>query len=488
MAQIKNKEGLAGLLKEGIRVVAEKNAQSIERTEQELATRLFIEPRTIKSWKSPSSVPDKLDDEKLLGLGWLILVEGRKDLGWFTSLLKATSWPVIEPPTADWLRSCLREVRIGQGADNQFGSPLPAQIEGLVTTLFGTGRVAGVTMASQLELPGQIVPLGSPYYVERAGDALAQIATGLEGVTLVIKAPRQMGKSSLLVRVMAQAREIGKAVAMLDFQRFEQNTLSGTEIFYRQFCTWLSRQLGLEDRVEEFWSEPLGNLQRCTEYMESYVLPTLNSPLMLALEEVDRLFDTPFRSDFFGMLRSWHNARQMNAVWKALDLVLVTSTQPYQFVENLTQSPFNVGVTLDLTDFNPLQLARLNRAHGSPLAAPQEARLFELVGGQPYLTRQALYMVASDSYSLDALFERAADPRGPFGEHLRYLLQQLRQQPQLVEGLRQVLLGEHNARPSDTVFWRLEGAGLVKWVGSGQSRLILPRCQLYTDFFREQLL
>ena len=31
---------------------------------------------------------------------------------------------------------------------------------------------------------------------------------------------------------------------------------------------------------------------------------------------MERLFDTDFRSDFFGMLRSWHNQRATTPIWK----------------------------------------------------------------------------------------------------------------------------------------------------------------------------
>jgi hypothetical protein len=51
---------------------------------------------------------------------------------------------------------------------------------------------------------------------------------------------------------------------------------------------------------------------------------------MLAMDEVETVFDTAFRSDFFGMLRSWHNSRvPTSPAWIKLDLALVTSTEPY---------------------------------------------------------------------------------------------------------------------------------------------------------------
>ena len=58
-------------------------------------------------------------------------------------------------------------------------------------------------------------------------------------------------------------------------------------------------------------------------------------------------------------------------------------------------------------------------------------RLYALIGGHPYLTRKALYMLASSSprSGVDELFEHASDDTGPFGDHLRYYLLRLQGSP-----------------------------------------------------------
>jgi len=105
------------------------------------------------------------------------------------------------------------------------------------------------------------------------------------------------------------------------------------------------------------------------------------------MDEVDRLFNTDYRSDFFSMLRAWHNDRATSDIWTNLDLALVTSTEPYQLIDDLNQSPFNVGEILNLEDFTPAQVAELNRRHDNPLTNEEERRLVEVLGGHPYLTR-----------------------------------------------------------------------------------------------------
>ena len=332
-----------------------------------------------------------------------------------------------------------------------------------------------------LEMPEGTMDLESQFYLARSVDAIALETIGRQGVTITIKGPRQMGKSSLLIRTMAAAAKAGKRVAFLDFQLFDKSALTDGDRFFRQFCAWLTDELELGDRVEEFWSAPLGNSQRCSRYLQRYLLKELGSPLVLAMDEVESVFDTEFRSDFFSMLRSWHNNRAMTPIWKQLDLVLVTSTEPYQLIENLNQSPFNVGQVLELSDFPVEQVADLNDRHGRPLTRSQVEQLMVLLGGHPYLVRRSLYLVASGQLTVEALFAEATADRGPFGDHLRYHLFRMNDKRDLIEGLLQVIRDQ--SCPDERVFFRLRGAGLVR----RDRQTVLPRCQLYADYFQEHL-
>jgi AAA-like domain/TIR domain len=335
--------------------------------------------------------------------------------------------------------------------------------------------------AQPLEMPEGTMDPDSRLYIERPGDSIALNAIQREGVTITIKGPRQMGKSSLLNRIMATATKAGKRVAFLDFQLFDKPALLSADTFFPQFCSWLTDELGMENRLDEHWKLPLGNSQRTTRYIGRYLLEALNGPLLLGMDEVETVFDTDFRSDFFSMLRNWHNSRRSGSIWKRLDLALVTSTEPYQFINNLNQSPFNVGEVIELSDFSLEQLDDLNGRHGSSLSGPQLESLMTLLNGHPYLTRRALYLIASGHISVPDLFAKAADDRGPFGDHLRYHLFRLHGNADLVQGLLQVI--QAHVCPDDQIFFRLRGAGLVKREG----HTVLPRCQLYATFFQEQL-
>ncbi|MEM6353195.1 MAG: AAA-like domain-containing protein [Cyanobacteria bacterium P01_D01_bin.14] len=333
-----------------------------------------------------------------------------------------------------------------------------------------------------LELPEGTMDTESAFYIERDCDAVALSTIQRQGVTITIKGPRQMGKSSLLNRTMTAAAEAGKQVAFLDFQLFDRAALQDADEFYQQFCFWLTDELELEDKVEEYWNRPLGNSQRCSRYVSRHILKSLDQPLVLAMDEVERIFDTPFRNDFFSMLRSWHNDRAVRKIWKRLDLTLVTSTEPYQLIADLNQSPFNVGENLRLEDFSPAQVHTLNEKHGQPLNKLEEQRLMQLVNGHPYLVRKALYLVASGRLTAQELFASAREETGPFGDHLKYHLFRMYGNKALVQGFLRIL--KDQTCEDELLYFRLHGAGLV--CREGQS--VFPRCQLYADYFKEHLL
>jgi hypothetical protein len=268
----------------------------------------------------------------------------------------------------------------------------------------------------------------------------------------------------------------------IDFQMFEQTTMQNQGLFYRQFCSLLSRKFRIKDQTEEFWDNPLGDVQKTTDYLEGHLLTSIaDAPLLLAMDEVERMFASPFRSDFFSMLRSWHNTRAQERDWTRLNLALVTSTEPYQLIADLNQSPFNVGIVVELKDFSVEQVAELNHRYDNRLNSGELASLIELLGGHPYLTRKAIYLVRSQRFRFDQLIQNAGEDDGPFGDHLRNHLFRMTDQKELREALSSII--RRHRCDDDHAFFRLRGAGLVHRVGAE----VLPRNQLYNDYFSKRL-
>jgi hypothetical protein len=333
-----------------------------------------------------------------------------------------------------------------------------------------------------LETPGGTVKLQSGFYVRRDSDDDLERHIVQPGTMTTIRAARQTGKSSLLVRGIYYACQRGAKIVHIDLQRLDRDNLGTPERFLRHLAGHIVRRLHLDPgEVDRSWQEALGPQDKITYLMEDYVLGGSDTPIVLAIDEADRLLTTGFHSDFFALVRSWYNSAAYDDLWQKLSVVLVISTEPYLLITDMDQSPFNVGLNLYLEDFSAEQVQDLNQRHGSPLAARDLPQLMELLEGHPYLTRKALYAMIAEKKTWDELVHVAPTDDGPFGDHLRRYRWMLRDQPDLQEALRQVV--RHQRCTDDKAFYRLLRAGLVK----GSGTVCRCRCDLYRVYFKDRL-
>ena len=332
---------------------------------------------------------------------------------------------------------------------------------------------------STIDNPRGTMDPESGLYIKRPEDEMMEHNVGRKQALINIKAPRQMGKSSMLVRGVEQARQAGKKIVYLDFQQLDSEHLRDNRLFYITFCNWVAGNLNVDVDAETFWKSPGSNNIKCTKFFKDHILGKLNQPLMLAIDEVDRLLGSPFKSDFFGLLRSWHIDRQSEAMSR-LSMMLVISTEPVLLIDDIA-SPFNVGENLNLDDFSPEQVAILNIRHNSPFSDSQLYRLMTLVGGHPYLVRLAMYKVLMKEISAEKLLSTACLDDGPYADHLLHHLFQLNRSVELRHAMWQIL--KENASPSDESTYRLKGAGLVREKGHS----VIVRYGIYADYFRAHL-
>jgi hypothetical protein len=298
------------------------------------------------------------------------------------------------------------------------------------------------------------------------------------GETLVVKGARQVGKSSLLVRYIAARKDAGAKVAFVDFQGMSDAQLASYPAFLQRVASILLRRLEL----------PPDNLPAVesgldiSELVETRILDRVDGPVLFAFEECDRLLGRFWQSDFFGMLRSWHN-RRWEPAWGKVDLALVIATEPYLLVESENQSPFNVGEIVQLGPFDQAAVSELNERYGAPLSAAQCEELFELTNGQPYLTRVALYRLVSEPDTTWAGLQASADSdQGPFADHLKALLMLLHRAG-LEEAMREVVKRRRVPGGDRLTYYRLRGAGLATEEG-GRT---VPANLLYARFFKKCL-
>ncbi|MBW4623059.1 MAG: AAA-like domain-containing protein [Cyanosarcina radialis HA8281-LM2] len=337
--------------------------------------------------------------------------------------------------------------------------------------------------SAEPELPEGQVDLASAFYVERVPiEAQCYQTIVKPGALIRIKAPRQMGKTSLMARILYQAKRQNCLSLPFSFQLLDERDFTDLDKFLQRFCASICRQLRLPNKLSEYWDEIFGSKVNCTAYFEEYILTQIDRPLVLGLDEVDRVFQYPeIASDFFGVLRAWHEEAKNNPIWKKLRLVLVHSTEVY-IPLNINQSPFNVGLPVELSEFSAEQVDDLARRHRLNWQHDRVEMLMSTIGGHPYLVRLALYHLARD-LELKQLLEMAPTEAGLYGEHLRRHLWNLEQHPNLVAAMREVVNATNPVRLDTMQAFQLHSMGLIHLAGNDCT----PRCNLYRLYFSDRL-
>ncbi|NJO82505.1 MAG: hypothetical protein HC828_06550 [Blastochloris sp.] len=72
-------------------------------------------------------------------------------------------------------------------------------------------------------------------------------------------------------------------------------------------------------RLTEYWDEEFSSSKmNCTDYVENYLLAQIESPIVLCLDECDRVFPySEVAEGFLSLLRAWHEQAKMSQKWQS---------------------------------------------------------------------------------------------------------------------------------------------------------------------------
>lgn len=351
-------------------------------------------------------------------------------------------------------------------------------------TLFSTAKTF-------VRYPGSPLAFDSPFYINRPPtENLINANLHQPGCLVHVKAPKRMGKSSLLNVVIAHAQSSGYKTVYLDFQEIDTTFFVSLDKFLRWFCINVSYQLHLAPKLDDYWDEDIGSKVNCKNYFEGYLLQQIDSPLVLVFNELNQVFEYPnIAQDFLTMLRYWHETAQRVDIWQKLRLVMSYSTENYIELK-INQSPFNVGVTIKLPPFTLEQVYGLAQHYGLEWAIYSDEMyrlepLQEMVGGHPFLVALAFYYLRQGKIKFDVLLDKDAIHRvstGIYSDYLRELLSSLIAEPNLMSAMQQLVISETVEIDAITAY-KLESIGLVQKNGC-QAYI---SCELYRFYFQKDL-
>jgi hypothetical protein len=239
-------------------------------------------------------------------------------------------------------------------------------------------------------LPGDV-----PSYVPRRADIELYGRLTL-GEFCYVLTTRQMGKSSLVVRVAKRLRsEPGNYVVVLDLSRYGQNLT--IEQWYNGLIGDLGKELGLLREMQARPASQTGALQRWMQAIEEFALPQCPKRLVIFIDEIDIVRSLKFSTDeFFAAIREFYNRRSQDPQLERLTFCLLGVATPSDLIRDSQMTPFNIGHRIDLDDFRLEEAAHLAEGLGHEEATARRllGRVFYWTGGHPYLTQKLCDKVA----------------------------------------------------------------------------------------------
>ncbi|PSF35252.1 diguanylate cyclase [Aphanothece hegewaldii CCALA 016] len=339
------------------------------------------------------------------------------------------------------------------------------------------------------ESPYGPVPLNSDFYVERPPvEELAFMEVHKPGGVIRLKAPAKMGKSSLLLRIIAQAKIVNYHTIQIDFREIDQTRFENLDKLLRWFCTVISRQLNLKPKLNEYWDDDIGSKVNCSYYLQHYILSNLENPLVISFNDIHHILAySELAANFLSLLRYWYEQSRQSEIWQKLRMILVHSTEIYVPLR-FHESPFNVGLPITIPEFTLPQIQELAKRHGldwnNATGTKYSQILMTLIGGHPYLVRLALYYICWRGMSLETLITEASTSKGIYREHLQNYLVILQSHPELLNCWLLIVTSTEPVQLETVTVYCLESLGLIKIVEGG----VVPRCELYRQYFHRQLL
>jgi len=331
-------------------------------------------------------------------------------------------------------------------------------------------------------------------YITRAEDELL-VSWLRSGEFVSVLSPRQMGKSSLMIRAIQKLHEEGRRWVLIDLAA-ELGTIERAEDYFCEILRLIAAALELSIDVPDWWRDnpSLSNSGRFLEFIRSVVCPRLQSPLVIFLDEIDSTIRHQYTDDLFTAIRGIYNQRRIYPQFDNVTFCLLGVATPNELIKDRRTTPFNVGNALELCDFDE------TRDDLRPLAAALSDdddtgqnllhRVLYWTGGHPYLTQKFCIDVRKlgaptadnvDRYA-DEFFGNLSSVADDvhFQQILRFVDQRLSDSEAAFNLYNRILVGRRERDEHSVVHAELKLSGLVK---RGPDGFLIVRNRIYERVF-----